>query len=90
MTKFTHRQGRFLAFIHLYGLRHKQERAALALVRCFWVTPPSGHGMIVKLGELGLSTREPGVARSGRVAIPRKKSLPGPDPSCSINLPTGR
>ena len=30
------------------------------------------HGMIVKLEELGLVTREPGVARSVHVAVPEK------------------
>ena len=37
---------------------------------CSRLTPPSVHGMVVKLGELGLITREPGVPRSARVAIP--------------------
>ena len=36
----------------------------------FRVTPPSAHGMVVKLEQLGLVTREPGVARSVRVALP--------------------
>jgi repressor LexA len=35
----------------------------------FRMTPPSVHGMLVKLEELGLVTREPGVTRSTRVAI---------------------
>ena len=39
------------------------------MVKFFRVTPPSAHGMVVKLEELGLVTREPGVARSIRVAI---------------------
>jgi repressor LexA len=40
------------------------------MVKFFRVTPPSAHGMVVKLEELGLVTREPGVARSIRVGIP--------------------
>jgi hypothetical protein len=32
--------------------------------------PPSVHGMVVRLEQLGLVTREPGVPRSVRVAIP--------------------
>ena len=39
------------------------------MVKFFRVTPPSVHGMVVKLEELGLVTREPGLARSVRVAI---------------------
>lgn len=66
---FTPRQGQFLAFIHLYRKLHRQGPAEADLVRFFRVTPPSAHGMIVKLEELGLVTREPGVARSMRVAI---------------------
>src|SRR5205807_9741380 len=67
---FTHRQGQFLAFIHLYRKLHRQGPAELDLVQYFRVTPPSAHGMVVKLEQLGLITREPGVARSARVAIP--------------------
>ena len=40
------------------------------MVQYFRVTPPSVHGMVVKLEQLGLVAREPGVARSVRVAIP--------------------
>ena len=39
------------------------------MVKFFNVTPPSAHGMVVKLEELGLVTRESGVARSIRVVI---------------------
>jgi hypothetical protein len=69
-VKFTHRQGQFLAFIHQYRKLHKQGPAELDLVKFFRITPPSVHGMMVKLEELGLITREPGVPRSARVAIP--------------------
>jgi hypothetical protein len=67
---FTHRQGQFLAFIHLYRKLHRQGPAELDMVKYFRVTPPSVHGMVVKLAELGLITREPGVSRSARVAVP--------------------
>lgn len=40
------------------------------MVKFFRVTPPSVHQMLVKLEELGLITREAGVPRSSRVAIP--------------------
>jgi len=69
-AQFTPRQGQFLAFIHLYRRLHRQGPAELDMVRYFRVTPPSVHAMIVKLEELGLITREPGVARSARVVIP--------------------
>ena len=69
MATFTHRQGQFLAFIHLYRKMHRRAPAELDMVKFFRVTPPAVHGMVVKLEELGLATRDPGVARSIRVAI---------------------
>ena len=71
--KFTPRQGQFLAFIHLYRKLHRRGPAETDLVKFFRVTPPTAHGMIVKLQELELITREPGVARSMRVAIPAEE-----------------
>jgi DNA-binding MarR family transcriptional regulator len=68
-ARFTHRQGQFLAFIHLYRKLHRQGPAELDMVRFFRVTPPAVHGMVVKLEQLGLVTRQPGVARSVRIAI---------------------
>ncbi|OWK43733.1 hypothetical protein [Fimbriiglobus ruber] len=52
--EFTARQGQFLAFIHLYRKLHRRSPAETDLVKFFRVTPPSVHGMIVKLEELGL------------------------------------
>ena len=69
-ARFTHRQGQFLAFIHLYRRLHRQGPAELDMVQYFRVTPPSAHGMVVTLEQLRLVTREPGVPRSVRVAIP--------------------
>lgn len=81
--RFTHRQGQFLAFIHLYRRLHREGPAELDLVKYFRVTPPSVHDMIVRLEELGLITREPGVGRSARVSIaeaeiPALEDVPGP------------
>lgn len=73
MAKFTDRQGQFLAFIDLYRKLHRRGPAELDMVKFFQVTPPSVHGMVVKLEDLGLVTREPGVARSIQVAIPTKE-----------------
>jgi hypothetical protein len=69
---FTRRQGQFLAFIHQYHRLHRRGPAELDLVKFFGLTPPSVHGMLVRLEELGLVTREPGVARSVRVAVPEE------------------
>ncbi|HEY1189167.1 MAG TPA: helix-turn-helix domain-containing protein [Gemmata sp.] len=67
---FTARQGQFLAFIHLYRKLHRRGPAESDLRAFFGVTAPAAHAMVVKLEELGLITREPGVARSMRVAVP--------------------
>ncbi len=82
-VKFTPRQGQFLAFIHLYRKMHRRGSAETDLVKFFRVTPPTAHGMVVKLEELGLITREPGVGRSMLVAIPAEQlpeleDVPGP------------
>ena len=49
---------------------HRQGPAETDMVRFSRVTSPSAHSMVVKLEELSLVTREPGIARSIRVAIP--------------------
>lgn len=72
-AEFTPRQGQFLAFIHLYRKLHRRGPAETDLRAFFRVTPPAVHGMIVKLEELGLLTREPGVARSVRVVVPAEQ-----------------
>lgn len=68
--EFTPRQGQFLAFIHLYRKMHRRGPAETDLRAFFRVTPPAVNDMVVKLEELGLITREPGVARSIQVTIP--------------------
>jgi repressor LexA len=68
--KFTRRQGEYLAYIHLYRKLHRQAPSEADLVSYFGVTPPTAHSMVVRLEENGLITREPGVPRSMRVAIP--------------------
>lgn len=72
----TDRQGQFLAFIHLYRKLHRRAPSEVEMVQFFRVTPPSVHSMIVKLHELGLIEREPGVARSLRVIVPANEIPP--------------
>lgn len=66
---FTYRQGQFLAFIKWYSRLNRRSPAEADFVRYFRLTPPSVHSMIVKLSDLGLINRSPGVARSLRLAI---------------------
>lgn len=68
-ARFTHRQGQFLAFVHLYRKQHRQGPSEQEMAQYFCVTPSSVHSMVLKLEELGLVTREPGVPRSIQVAI---------------------
>jgi DNA-binding MarR family transcriptional regulator len=81
--EFTARQGQFLAFLHLYRRLHRRSPAESDMAVFFQLTPPAVHNMVVKLEQLGLITREPGVARSIRVIlsddeIPRLDDVDGP------------
>ena len=69
-TTMTQRQGQFVAFIYLYCKLHRWPPSESDIARYFRVSPPAVHQMIVKLDELGLVTRDPGMARTVRVAIP--------------------
>jgi hypothetical protein len=70
---FTPRQGQFLAFIHLYRKLHRRSPAELDMVKFFRVTPPSVHGMVIKLAQLGLIAREPGGPFPVRVCFARRE-----------------
>jgi Mn-dependent DtxR family transcriptional regulator len=73
VVKFTHRQGQFLAFIYLYTKLHRQCPAELDMAIYFRVSPPTVHSMVVKLHEMELISRQPGQARTMRVAIPKQE-----------------
>lgn len=73
MPEFTQKQGQYLAFIHLYRQLHRRGPSENDLREYFRVSPPTVHQMIVRLEQLGLITREPGMARSVRVAIPAEQ-----------------
>ena len=66
---FTDRQGQYLAFIHAYTKVMKRPPAMTDIARFFEVTPPTAYNMVVQLERLGLISREPGGARSIRVAV---------------------
>ena len=76
---FTARQGQFLAFIHAYSLVNGRPPAEADMMR-FRLTPPSVHQMILKLEQLGLISRQPGVPRSIVVLLDRA-ALPPLEPS---------
>ena len=72
-TRFTPRQGEYLAYIHLYRKLHRCSPAESEIAKYFRVSAPSAHQMIVKLDEKGLITREPGVPRSVRITVPKSE-----------------
>jgi DNA-binding MarR family transcriptional regulator len=69
-TRFTDKQGQYLAFIHTYALLNRQAPAETDFVRFFCVTAPSVHQMIVQLERLGLIRRIPRQARSIELLVP--------------------
>lgn len=69
-TRFTEKQGQYLAFIYTYILLNRQPPAEADFQRFFRVTPPSVHQMIVQLEKLGLIRRTPRQARSIELLVP--------------------
>ena len=67
---FTHRQGQYLAFIHLYTKLNRRPPAEADIQRYFGVSPPTVHQMILALESAGQLARVPGQARSLRVLTP--------------------
>ena len=72
-TRFTSKQGQYLAFIHNYSKIHGLPPAEADIQRYFRVTPPTVHQMILRLEQNGLVSREPGKARTLRVLIDPKE-----------------
>ena len=74
-ASYTHRQGQYLAFIHLYTKLHGQPPSEAEMQQRFKVSPPAVHDMILMLEKKGLIARTPGATRSVRVLLP-KEQLP--------------
>lgn len=68
-TRFTPRQGQYLAFIHAYTLVNGRPPAEVDMQRFFRVTPPAVHQMVLALEQAGLISRLPGVARTIAVLV---------------------
>jgi len=69
-TRFTEKQGQYLAFIYMYALVNGRPPAEADMQRFFEVTPPSVHNMIIELERRGLISRIPRQPRSIEVALP--------------------
>ena len=70
-TRYTQKQGLYLAFIYYYGKIHGCAPAEADLQRYFNVSPPSVHQMILTLEKQGYITRVPGRARAVRLLLSR-------------------
>lgn len=66
---FTHKQGQYLAYIHLYMRLHRAAPAETDFRFYFGTTAPSVHQMIVTLQKKGLISRVPRTPRSIRLLI---------------------
>lgn len=69
-SKFTEKQGQYLAFIAQYTNVHGVPPAEHEMQRHFGVSPASVHQMVMKLQQKGLIERTPGTARSIHVLVP--------------------
>ena len=70
-SRFTPRQGQYLAFIHAYTLVIGRPPAEADMQRFFRVSGPAVHQMVVGLDKAGLISRQPGVPRSIRLLVDR-------------------
>ena len=68
-TRFTDKQGQYLAFIWAYRQINGQAPAERDMERHFRVTPPTVHQMILTLERAGLVRRKPGVPRSLQMLV---------------------
>src|SRR5204863_3717897 len=68
-TRFTAKQGQYLAFIWAYLQINRRAPAEADFERYFKVTPPSVHQMLKTLDQLGLIEKQPGVARSIQLRV---------------------
>jgi repressor LexA len=69
-TRFTEKQGQYLAFIHYYTKVNGRPPAEVDMQRYFRVTPPSVHQMVLTLEVNGYIERLPGQGRSIHLKIP--------------------
>ena len=72
-SRFTEKQGQYLAFIFHYTKLNGRPPAEADMQRYFRVTPPSVHQMVLTLESNGFIKRIPGQGRSIRLLIPREQ-----------------
>ncbi len=72
-TRFTEKQGQYLAFIYYYTKVNGRPPAEADMQRHFRVTPPSVHQMVLTLESKGFIERTPGQGRSIHLLIQREE-----------------
>ena len=72
-SRFTEKQGQYLAFIYYYTKVNGRPPAEADMQRYFRVTPPSVHQMVLTLEANGFIERVPGRGRSIHLKIPREQ-----------------
>ncbi len=73
MSRFTARQGQFLAYIYWYTKLNRIPPAEADIAWYFRITPVSAHLMVKRLEEAGLLERTPGQGRSIRLLVSREE-----------------
>lgn len=68
-TRFSERQGQYLAFIYAYTKLNRRPPAESDMQAFFSVSAPTVHQMVLTLDRAGLILREPGRPRSIEVLI---------------------
>lgn len=68
-TRFTDKQGQYLAFIYGYTRINGRPPAEADIQRYFAVTPPTAHQMVLTLERGGWIRRTPRAARSIEVLV---------------------
>jgi Mn-dependent DtxR family transcriptional regulator len=72
-TKYTRKQGQYLAFVYYYTEMHGYAPAEADMQRYFRVSAPSVHQMVLTLEKKGLIEKVPQQARSIRLLLPRDR-----------------
>src|SRR3546814_18131427 len=88
-SRFTDKQGQYLAFIDAYTRVNGRPPAEADMQRHFRVSPPSVHQMVLTLERTGLIRRQPGQARSIQVLV-APQHLPVLRPTQQVKSPVLR
>ena len=72
-SKYTKKQGQYLAFIYYYTKIHRQPPSEADIQKYFRTTPASVHQMILALEKKGFISREPRKPRTIKILLSREE-----------------